>query len=316
MPYESRQSFWKEAFALSGSVVPLVAGNVLLFALIGGLISLADWAFEEQTGTRLTIEIAPYEIAGAALGLLLILRTNAGYDRWWEARKLWGGIVNQSRNLAVSAIAYGPEGSSWREVFVKWVAAFPHVARCFLRGQSNSDQVDALLGPNASCQIFKSAHPPSFVALTLAQMLKQASSHGQLNQFQFIQIDKERAQLIDHVGACERILHTPLARVYSIKIRRFIALFLFTLPFALMHKLGSDWLVPVVTMLVAYPLLCLDRIGVELENPFAENHLGHLPINDISAKIERNLLGLLQDATSRQSPALPTDRDLIYKPSA
>jgi predicted membrane chloride channel (bestrophin family) len=60
----------------------------------------------------------------------------------------------------------------------------------------------------------------------------------------------------------------------------------------------------------------LDRIGVELENPFAENHLGHLPINDISAKIERNLLGLLQDATLRQSPTLPTDRDLIYKPSA
>lgn len=122
--------------------------------------------------------------------------------------------------------------------------------------------MDALLGPNASSQIFKSAHPPSFVALTLAQMLKQASSQGQLNQFQFIQIDKERAQLIDHVGACERILHSPLAMVYSIKIRRFIALFLFTLPFALMHKLGSDWLVPVVTMLVAYPLLALDRVGV------------------------------------------------------
>jgi putative membrane protein len=114
-----------------------------------------------------------------------------------------------------------------------------------------------------------------------------------LDGFAFLQLDKERATLIDHIGACERILKTPLAKVYSIKIRRFIALFLVTLPFALLHRTNGDWLVPIITMLVAYPLISLDQIGIELQNPFSESNLSHLPLEDISKTIEGNLLGLL-----------------------
>jgi putative membrane protein len=82
--------------------------------------------------------------------------------------------------------------------------------------------------------------------------------------------------------------------VYAIKIRRFIALFLITLPFALLHRLGNDWLVPFITMMVAYPLVSLDQIGVELQNPFCKANLSHLPLGEISATIENNLIGLSQ----------------------
>jgi putative membrane protein len=114
-----------------------------------------------------------------------------------------------------------------------------------------------------------------------------------MSEFAFLQADKERAMLIDHIGACERILKTPLPGAYAIKIRRFIVLFLVTLPFALLHKLDHAWLDPLVTMLVAYPLVSLDQIGVELQNPFSPRRLSHLPLDDISRAIEWNVLALL-----------------------
>jgi putative membrane protein len=294
--------FWREAVSIHGSVTPHVMPHIFIFGALATLIWVGSGYCEYYTGTRWALEVAPLEIAGAALGLLLILRTNAGYDRWWEARKLWGAIVNQSRNTAISGIAYGPQDASWREEFVKWVATFSHIARCSLRGEPPSRQVVSLLGAEEAARIEAAGHMPSYVAQRLALLLREARDFMQLDGFAYMQIDKERAALIDHIGACERILKTPLPMVYSIKIRRFITLFLLTLPFALLHRMQGDWLVPLVTMLVAYPLISLDQIGVELQNPFAKDHLGHLPLDDISINIERNVTGLLRDE-------FPTDNE-------
>ncbi len=123
MVFQDRRYFWREAFAWQGSVTPLVIPYVLAFGLIATAICVLEWLEERLYHVKIGLEIAPFEIAGAALGLLLILRTNAGYDRWWEARKLWGGIVNQSRNLVISALSYGPADPGWRERFVKWAAS-------------------------------------------------------------------------------------------------------------------------------------------------------------------------------------------------
>jgi putative membrane protein len=136
---------------------------------------------------------------------------------------------------------------------------------------------------------------PSFVAAILADSLHDARATLKMDGFAFIQVDRERSLLINHIGACERIAKTPLPRAYSINIRRFIVIFLLMLPFSLLHLLDSDWLIPFITMLVAYPLLSLDQIGVELENPFSTSNLSHLPLDDISADIERDVLSILKD---------------------
>ena len=93
MKYESFVTFWREAISIKGSVTPIVIFNVLVFGLIAAIICVVDHYIEEVFQVNLGLEVGPHEIAGAALGLLLILRTNAGYDRWWEGRTLWGGIV-------------------------------------------------------------------------------------------------------------------------------------------------------------------------------------------------------------------------------
>ena len=292
--------FWREAFMLQGSVTPKAMPYVLAFGLISVGICGAARLLEKHFQLKLGLEIAPLEIAGAALGLLLILRTNAGHDRWWEARKLWGGIVNQSRNIGIDALAYGPSDHVWREELVAWVAAFPHVARCSLRGEDLSPEVARLVGARDATRIATSAHMPSFVALRLAELLREACERHGMDRFAFLQMDRERAALIDHIGACERILKTPLPRVYSIKVRRFLALFLLTLPFALLYRLDNDWLAPFITMMVAYPLIALDQIGVELQNPFSTANLSHLPLDVISITIEQNVTGLLKDRDDRR----------------
>src|SRR3954462_3484819 len=109
--------FWRDAFDLAASATP----RVLLRAAKFTLISLLIYAIDRSSHfPNLGIEAAPYEFAGAVLGLLLVLRTNAGYDRWWEGRRLWGGIVNQSRDLAVGALSYGPNDAAWRASIVRW----------------------------------------------------------------------------------------------------------------------------------------------------------------------------------------------------
>jgi putative membrane protein len=299
--FAKQSNFWAEAFALHGSATPRVMPRVLVF---GALATLIYWAFHTIPG--LHVEVAPYEAAGAILTLLLLLRTNSGYDRWWEARKLWGGIVNQSRNFAITALAYGPDDEAWRRQIVGWSAVFPHAARRSLRGERDLPEVAALLGPDAAAELAAAEHMPSRVAYVLARLLRDAADSGGMDRFAFLQADKERALLIDHIGACERILRTPLPKSYSIKIRRFVLLFLAALPFALLERVG--WLTPIITMLVAYPLLSIDEIGVQLQNPFAVERLSHLPLDEISATIERNLKNVAPAAAehpaARARPAL------------
>ncbi|HTQ39467.1 MAG TPA: bestrophin family ion channel, partial [Pirellulales bacterium] len=289
--------FWQQALARRGSVLLHVTLHVIGFGAIAAAVCAASRFVEQQFNTYLGLDVAPYEIAGGLLGLLLVLRTNAGYDRWWEGRKLWGGIVNQSRNLVITALSYGPADPAWRQQFVRWASAFSAASRASLRGQRNDPQIAALVGPEAAAQIAAADHAPSFVALQLGAFLQDAAEKHGMDGFAFLQADRERALLIDHLGACERILKSPLPLVYSIEIRRFVMLFLVTLPFALLHKVADIWLIPIITMLVAYPLTALDQMGIELQNPFATDNLSHLPLDDITATIERNLAGILAVAS-------------------
>jgi ion channel-forming bestrophin family protein len=288
-----RNTFLREAFTLADSVTPRVLPYVGAFALFSAVVAAVSWCCERYYGFHLVLEVGFHEIGGVVLTIALILRTNAGYERWWEARKLWGGIVNQCRNLAISGLAYGPKDSKWQEQLVRWTAIFPFAARSTLEGVPLAQQAEELLGMPEAKQLRAAQHMPSYVAKRIAEILEAGASAG-MSRFAFVQIDKERATLIDHIGGCERILKTPLPQVYSIKIRRILALFLLTLPFVLLDRVSHVWLVPLITTLVAYPLISLDQIGHELQNPFCPRNLSHLPLTDISMTIERNLQGLIR----------------------
>ena len=300
MKYESFVTFWREAISIKGSVTPIVIFNVLVFGLIAAIICVVDHYIEEVFQVNLGLEVGPHEIAGAALGLLLILRTNAGYDRWWEGRTLWGGIVNQSRNLALESLAYGSKDKVWSTELITWVKAFPYAAKSSLRSEKELGKFEQLLGKSEADKLIASSHMPFYVLLKIAGLLSSALDKGVLNSFAFAQMERERSLLMDHIGACERILKTPLPLVYSVKIRRFVAIFLITLPFALLHQMETDWLVPLVIMLVSCPLVSLDQIGIELQNPFYKSSLNHLPLDEIAEGIEKTLQEMLASSDNQE----------------
>ena len=300
-----RYNYWSGALALRGAVTGRVIGDVAIFGMIAAVVVFVSRIGESYFDLKISVPVGPFEAAGAVLGLLLVLRSSAGYDRWWEARVLWGGIVNQSRNLANLGLAYGPDDPEWRERFVCWAAAFPHVMRSSLRGRRALPEIEVLLGEAEADRIAGVDHMPDVPAAALSNLLRQAREAG-MDPMAFLKAEEERSRLIDHLGGCERILATPLARSSAIQVRRFILMFLLALPFALLNDFQShlggllqldmsnlDWLVPLFVMLMAYPLLSLDRIGMELQNPFDTRRIDHLPLDNICAIIEHNLLDLL-----------------------
>ncbi len=310
-PNESKPlaySYWLGTFVVRGSVAPRIILDVIGFgALAVATVFLSQFA-SKHFEISLSIPSGPFEVAGAVLGLLLVLRLNAGYERWWEARKLWGGIVNQSRNLAIAGLAYGPMDQQWREQFIKWVAAFPHVTRRSLRNERQVPELVRLLSEGQITWLLENSHLPDAVSRRIASLLSEGRAAG-MNGFAFQEAEKHRALLIDHLGGCERILKTPLARSGAIQVRQFIFILLAALPFTLLHDfegtvigtlLGSNesnrvWLVPLFIMLLAYMLLAMDRIGMELQNPFDVRRVDYLPLDGICKTIEQNLLELLHD---------------------
>jgi ion channel-forming bestrophin family protein len=292
-------AFWHEAFALRGAATARVLPRTFVFVLAAALVGLLHRAVP-----WLAIRADVMEASGLILGLLLVFRTAAGYERWWEARRLWGEIVNQSRNLVIAALAYGPADRSWRDGLARWVAAFAHVTRSTLRDERKLPEVVALLGEAEAERIATAEHMPSYVACRIAALLERACKDHGLDRFAFLQIDRERAALIDHVGGCERILSTPIPKVYSVTIRRFVVIYLLALPFALTGAVGLA--APVYAIFIAYPILTLEQIGAELQNPFVPRSLSHLDLTALCATIERNVRSL---ANEWDHPPTPIDRD-------
>ncbi len=285
--------FWREAIAIRGSVLPMVLPYVVIFGVIATILREISRYLESEHQIKISLEVTLYEIIGAALGFILVLRTNAGYDRWYEGRKLWGGIVNQCRNLGMNCLAYAGKDPNWQRDFMKLVTLFPFTVRNLLRGQLIPEEAEKILGQEDLLSLKQFPHPPSFVLMKLAKLLMKAKENGVIDDFAFLNLDQERARLMDHLGACERILKTPLPLIYSIEIRRSIALFLFILPLALLHRLENDWQTAFLTMMVAYVLFTLEIIGIQLQNPFAAEHLSALPLDDICKNIERQLTGAM-----------------------
>jgi putative membrane protein len=294
-PLTGTRRVWAEAFTPQGAASRRVLPASLAFGVFATIVYLVYLYFYPH----LTLEVGPHEIAGALLGLLLVFRTNAGYDRWWEARKLWGGIVNQARNLALIGLTHGPADERWREQFIRWTAAFAWAAKARLRGESTAPELVILLGEKEAARVHAAEHMALCVALHIDELLRQAcQKENGMDGFAYLQAQRERAGLVDHLGGCERIRSTPLAKVYSVTIRRFILFYLATLPFALLHKFEREWMVPLVTLVIAHPVLVIDQLGIELQQPFATGSINHLPLDTICSNLEKDLLSLLDTSSA------------------
>lgn len=275
--------------------------------ILGRVSACVLWAIivtvEYQAGGSkfefLHIPATTHTFVGTALGLLLVFRMNSSYDRFWEGRKLWGGIVNESRNLVRRAsvfLAADPE--LVREVTL-WTAAFSYASMARLRGKRNCGSLEASL-PTADMQeVLKADHIPLAVARRITALLERARERGLIDSYRLGLLDENTQALIDYLGGCERIRATPMPYAYAIHLRRALLFFFFTLPFVLVPDF--HWSTIPAVFLSCYVFFGIEEIGVEIENPFGEG-VNDLPLETICSSIEATLRDTLPHI-SRESPS-------------
>lgn len=270
---------------IRGSMVREIMGRVLTCVVwASALVAFDQWV------RPLSIPSTAHSLVGLALGLLLVFRTNASYDRFWEGRKLWGGIVNETRNLARVSRALLREDPKLYADLVSWTAVFPYSCMHRLRGTSGTPPVADRLPPEEVAAAMGSRNVPLAVATRLSELLVEARDRGLISDYLLAMLDQNLQLLIDYLGGCERIHRTPLPFVYVVHLRRALLLYCFTLPFALMRDFG--WASIAVTLFVAYIFFGIEEIGVEIEDPFGLD-VNDLPLEEICDRIEGDLLALV-----------------------
>lgn len=272
-------------FDLRGSLVREIIGRVLLVSVwSAGVV----WFHIHVHAVDVPVTV--HTLIGLAFGLLLVFRTNASYDRFWEGRKLWGGIVNETRNLIRASEAYLHQDPETRKEVAIWMLGFVYASMNILRGKKDIGPVASSLNPDDVRAALASPHPALFCAKKVSLALQAAKLKGTISDIEQVTIDQNIQLLIGYLGGCERIHKTPLPFAYVVHLRRALVIYCFTLPFALLSN-QHLWLTPIETLFLSYVFFGIEEIGVEIEDPFGEDE-NDLPLEDICASIHRNTKGL------------------------
>lgn len=237
-----------------------------------------------------SIPLHGHTLIGAVLGLLLVFRTNSSYDRFWEGRKLWGNIVNDSRNLGRLTTTFLKEDAELTRRLLRWTMVFPWSLRYrLLNWKDIGCDTDDL--PKGEVKLTEQAeHVPLAVSRRMTELVEVARQRGLISDIQQSLFDGVISGLIDSLGACERIHNTPLPFAYMVHLRRALIIFLATMPLAIVKDFG--WATIPTTLLISYVMLGIEEIGVEIEDPFGTDE-NDLPLKSICENIEKNLRGLL-----------------------
>ena len=175
----------------------------------------------------------------------------------------------------------------WIAKVTHMISALPYLMKDNLREETNIQYLGHLIDMDSIQKLNESKHRPMMLASIIARELQVARNNHGLDSFAFLHAQEQIEHLIDAQGACERILKTPMPFVMAVKSRRFILFFLLMLPFALANV--SLLLSPLIAGIVSYAIFSLDQIGIELQNPFSEKNLSHLPLDNICETIEKNI---------------------------
>jgi len=242
---------------------------------------------------------AVHGLLGIVLGLILVFRTNSAYERWWEGRKLWGGMINDSRNLAIKINAFLPESESrFRHFFSKSIANYAYATKGHLRGKVNLNDLETTEKLSVE-ELSTAKHVPNMIARSIYTQLNILYKQQIITGDQFIILDKEAKAFTDMIGACERIKNTPIPYSYSLFMKKFIFIYIMTMPLGFITSFAY-WTIPVV-MFVFYVLVSVELIAEEIEDPFGMD-ANDLPMEEMSLRIKQNVKEILFDKDKELLP--------------
>ncbi|HEY0161440.1 MAG TPA: bestrophin family ion channel [Edaphobacter sp.] len=234
----------------------------------------------------------PVAPLASALTIFLAFRTNAAYGRWWEARQLWGQLVNTSRALAKQFLTMlddedeDPGRVPLRNSLVLHQITFAHALRCHLRKQAALPEIRTLLGEEATEELSACKNLPAAIVLRMGSLLRQARNEGMIDSYRWTAIDENLTMLTNIQGACERIKNTPLPRQFDYLPSILLDAFCWLLPLGIVEDLGL--MTPIASVLVSFTFIAADLMSREISNPF-DNTIHDTPMTALSRTIELNL---------------------------
>lgn len=224
-----------------------------------------------------------HSLLGFVLSLLLVFRTNTAYDRWWEGRKLWGKLVNDTRNFAIKITIILADDKESADQIAKYLKFFPHLLAKHLSQESTRLALDE---DYSEIKNSLKNHGPNDLIIQLTEKLYQLKKEGKISDVEMLYLDTQLTGFLDVCGGCERIKNTPIPYSYSSFIKKFIILYVLALPIAYVINLGL-FMIP-LTVFVYYVLMSLELIAEEIEDPF-NNDENDIPMETIAQNIERNV---------------------------
>ena len=248
-----------------------------------GYLELVYWDLPEASHVK-NISVM-HSMLGFVISLLLAYRTNTAYDRWWEGRRMWGGLVNNSRNLAIKLSVILKDESD-RAYFRKMIPSYASILQKHLNDSDTAKQ----LFDDVDLEIDHHKHRPNQVAKILFQKVGDLYSSKKITGDQLIVLNNELQSFTDICGACERIKNTPIPYSYSAFLKKFIFFYVMTLPFGYSFSLGY-YVVPVVVF-IFYVLASLELIAEEIEDPFGSDE-NDLPTHKIAENIKKHVEELI-----------------------
>lgn len=291
LTFDRRPSWLRLLFCFRGSALSRVRYRLLLVVVTSGVVTI----LEEEYGLRFSVPVGIMSLLGVALGIFLDFRTSASYDRFWEGRKLWGGLVNESRSLARHTLVFLADAPfETRRHLVYLIVAFVHALRMQLREQFDLARLSPYLPEEMVKRLAVSKNPANQIVFELGQALHKEAQKGGLSEYSLVEAMSLCRELTTLQGGCERIKSTPIPYSYTVLIHQVVAMYVFVLPFGVIDAL--HFLTPVAVFIIAYTFLGLDAVGDEIEDPFGED-LNDLPLDSISRTIEVNLREMLGDAS-------------------
>lgn len=261
---------------------------VSMMALYSSAVVVLDFSLPPHY--KFGIHANMHTVLGVFLGMLLGFRNNTAYDRWWEGRKLWGQLVNDSRNLILKARALGKLDINEVQYLGRLVVNFARGLKEHLREGIRPKQLSIYTHVIPT----EPKHVPLNLALLVRERISQWRTAGKIDGFEEMQLDHHSRALMDICGACERIRKTPLPLSYLGFIRQMIFLYLVTLPWGLIDDFRA-WTIP-AEILVAYFMVGIELIAEDVGEPFGRG-LDDLRLDDICHTIEDSVKELAMPET-------------------
>ncbi|MGE0770521.1 MAG: bestrophin family protein [Cyclobacteriaceae bacterium] len=292
--YETNKNWFKDIRNLTTSwTMQKIMRGVLLIGLLSSIICFGLFYFSIEPRLHSGI----FSLLGVVLSILLVFRTNSAYDRWWEGRKHWGALVNNTRNLAVMLKAYLPEDDKpTKQFFARNISNFCFALRDHLRQGVRMDELD--LTAEEEAELTPKAHKPNHIAYWIFQKIHTLYKADVISEADMINIKAQHESLLDILGACERIKKTPIPFSYAVYIKIFVSAYCVMLPFGLYLDFGF-YTIP-LTMFISFAMIGLELMAQEIEEPFGLD-CNDLPTGDIAKTIQRNVFELLTERVTEAS---------------